>query len=119
MGIFDIFPYTNLHELNLDWLIRTVKELKNRPPYNAIYVNYYADTQEWDLTAINGIKPAELLTIPLYTKIYDTLGGNNIAIICLYHMLLDIANNEIQGFNSNDNYTLTYDTLTEEWTITI
>ena len=26
MPIFENFPYTNLHELNLDWLIKTVKE---------------------------------------------------------------------------------------------
>lgn len=28
MGVFDNFPYTNIHELNLDWLISTVKQIK-------------------------------------------------------------------------------------------
>lgn len=27
MGLFENFPYTNFHELNLDWIIKTVKEL--------------------------------------------------------------------------------------------
>lgn len=27
MGLFDHFPYTNFHELNLDWIINKVKEL--------------------------------------------------------------------------------------------
>ena len=27
MGMFDHFPYTNFHELNLDWIISAVKEL--------------------------------------------------------------------------------------------
>ena len=27
MAIFENFPYTNVHELNLDWIIKTVKEL--------------------------------------------------------------------------------------------
>lgn len=27
MGIFDIFPWSNFHEINLDWIIRRVKEL--------------------------------------------------------------------------------------------
>lgn len=29
MGIFEHFPYTNFHELNLDWLLRKMKELEN------------------------------------------------------------------------------------------
>lgn len=29
MGLFDQFPYTNFHELNLDWIIETVKNQKN------------------------------------------------------------------------------------------
>lgn len=31
MGVFEQFPYTNFHELNLDWLIAEVKKLKNLP----------------------------------------------------------------------------------------
>lgn len=30
MGIFEHFPYTNFHDLNLDWLLRAVKSLKDR-----------------------------------------------------------------------------------------
>lgn len=29
MGLFDQFPYTNFHELNLDWLIQNMKQLNN------------------------------------------------------------------------------------------
>lgn len=29
MSLFENFPYTNLHELNLDWLIKVLQELKN------------------------------------------------------------------------------------------
>ena len=29
MALFENFPYTNLHELNLDWLINVLNELKN------------------------------------------------------------------------------------------
>ena len=28
MGIFENFPYTNYHELNLDWVIEKIKELE-------------------------------------------------------------------------------------------
>lgn len=30
MGLFEHFPYTNFHELNLDWLLRMMKELSRR-----------------------------------------------------------------------------------------
>lgn len=30
MGLFEHFPYTNFHDLNLDWILRTVKELYNK-----------------------------------------------------------------------------------------
>lgn len=30
MGVFDNFPYTNVHELNLDWIIKQVKEIKDK-----------------------------------------------------------------------------------------
>jgi len=30
MGLFEHFPYTNFHELNLDWLLRMMKELEAR-----------------------------------------------------------------------------------------
>lgn len=29
MGLFQQFPFTNLHELNLDWIIKAVKDLEN------------------------------------------------------------------------------------------
>ena len=28
MGLFDQFPYTNFHELNLDWIINEMKKLR-------------------------------------------------------------------------------------------
>lgn len=30
MGLFEQFPHTNFHELNLEWVIRTIKELSER-----------------------------------------------------------------------------------------
>lgn len=29
MGIFEMFPYVNMHEMNLDWIIRKVKTIEN------------------------------------------------------------------------------------------
>lgn len=38
MGLFDNFPYTNFHELNLDWIIKRVKEAygPDNPPENIV-----------------------------------------------------------------------------------
>lgn len=30
MGVFDNFPYTNIHDLNTDWLVKTVKQVKDK-----------------------------------------------------------------------------------------
>lgn len=30
MGFFDNFPYTNFHQLNLDWILRTLRELRGK-----------------------------------------------------------------------------------------
>lgn len=30
MGVFDNFPYTNVHDLNTDWLVKTVKQIKDK-----------------------------------------------------------------------------------------
>lgn len=47
MGLFENFPYTNLHDLNLNWILEEVKKLKeeggyspeNPPPYPVTSVN--------------------------------------------------------------------------------
>ena len=39
MGLFNQFPFTNFHEMNLDWLISSVKELKE----NNINIPEYLD----------------------------------------------------------------------------
>lgn len=52
MSIFDgNMPYTNLHELNLDWVIQKIKEMGNKID-NFISVNSlkFADPLQWDIT---------------------------------------------------------------------
>ena len=50
MGYFERFPYTNIHELNLDWLLNAMKELseefKTFADTNKIN---YADPFNWDI----------------------------------------------------------------------
>ena len=41
MGVFERFPYTNFHEMNLDWLLSRVKELAEE------WMKYHADWDKW------------------------------------------------------------------------
>lgn len=49
MGFFDNFPYTNFHQLNLDWLVKSFNELKKYvEEYTAVNNVSYAGV--WDIT---------------------------------------------------------------------
>ena len=52
MGLFEHFPYTNFHELNLDWIIQTIKEM-DESVRNFISINSikYANPIQWDITS--------------------------------------------------------------------
>ena len=58
MSLFENFPYTNFHELNLDWIIKTVKELNEKFDEAISAKIKFADPIQWDIT-----KPYETLTI--------------------------------------------------------
>ena len=49
MGFFDNFPYTNFHELNLDWVIKSLNELKSYVE-NYTAVNNVSYAGIWDIT---------------------------------------------------------------------
>ena len=52
MGLFDNFPYTNLHELNLDWILRALKDLeKTIEQFVSINSLKYADPIQWNITS--------------------------------------------------------------------
>ena len=52
MGIFDHFPYTNFHELNLDWILRMLKEIDTTiEQFVAINALKYADPIQWSITS--------------------------------------------------------------------
>ena len=50
MGIFEQFPYTNFHDLNLDWILRAIKSMdKKLDEFVASNVLSYADPIQWDI----------------------------------------------------------------------
>lgn len=51
MGIFEQFPYTNFHNLNLDWILKTVKDLYTRTVTWMEQNNIrFADPADWDIS---------------------------------------------------------------------
>ena len=51
MGLFDHWPYTNFHELNLSWLLRDMLELSNKVNnFVALNTIKYADPIQWSIT---------------------------------------------------------------------
>lgn len=51
MGLYDHWPYTNFHELNLSWMLRLMEELSNKVD-NFVSLNTikYADPIQWNIT---------------------------------------------------------------------
>lgn len=95
MGMFDHFPYTNFHELNLDWILQALKEIETTmDQFVAINSLKYADPIQWTIirqyakntividpltgTAYISVKPVPsgvLLTNTDYWTIVFDLGG--------------------------------------------
>ena len=52
MGLFDHFPYTNFHELNLDWILNALRELEHTiDQFVAINALKYADPIQWNIVS--------------------------------------------------------------------
>lgn len=51
MGLFDQWPYTNFHELNLEWILRRMRDLAETVE-NFVVLNTikYADPIQWNIT---------------------------------------------------------------------
>ena len=51
MGAFDHFPYTNFHELNLEWILRALQEIQHTmSEFVSINAIKYADPIQWNIT---------------------------------------------------------------------
>ena len=65
MGLFNRFPYTNFHALNLDWLINKVKDLANSIPTKVSQLEndsgYITSAQSGAVDSINGMTGAVVL----------------------------------------------------------
>lgn len=52
MGLFETFPYANFHEMNMDWILHELKQLKTEiTNFVAINSVKYANPIIWDITS--------------------------------------------------------------------
>ena len=52
MGMFDHFPYTNFHELNMDWILQALKEIEQTmDQFVSLNIIKYADPIQWNITS--------------------------------------------------------------------
>ena len=69
MGLFDFFPYTSGHTLNLDWIIKTVKKLGGdfqifKDEVNAKVATIPAEVGAEVAEAVSGITAADIDALP-------------------------------------------------------
>lgn len=80
MGVFDHFPYTNFHELNLDWILKHFKEfiaeLSELEDWRAQHEQDYEELKKIVDDIEQGIFPDQV-----YQKLYKWLQANMFDII--------------------------------------
>lgn len=72
MGIFRQFPYSNFHELNLDWLLNSMKELKSE--WGKFLVNWGKEVSaEVDKWLTEHPEATTTVDFRIATKVFDTV----------------------------------------------
>ena len=120
--MFDLYPYTNFHELNQDWILRILKkfenELKEAIDYKTIH---YADPLQWNITtqyAPNTVVVDENTGIAYISK--DAVPSGVLLSDKNYWMVIfdyqKIYNKIMSGvaFNEKDNETASKDLLVND-----
>lgn len=80
MGAFDHFPYTNIHELNLDWVLKTCKEVKAKvdsmEEWRALHEQEYEQLKELYDDIMSGNFPESVTQ-----AFYDWMNKNALNIV--------------------------------------
>ena len=82
MGVFDHFPYTNFHELNLTWILQHFKEfiaeLADLEDWRSQHETEYQELKELVDQIENGVLPDAVyqkLYVWLQNNMYDLIGS--------------------------------------------
>lgn len=118
MGVFEQFPYTNFHDLNLDWILKTlVDQNKTLAEFVASSTLTYAEPLQWNITSqytkntvvvgLDGTAYMSIQAVPAGIEITDTNYWQPIFKFSGYIQDLEaqIASNEGSNTNSSRAYT--------------
>ena len=96
---FDLYPYTNIHELNLDWILTEIKnfreELEQIEDYGdrITQLEVETDNLERDLTALsNNLESFKRSAESTHENLQRQIRDNNNSIISLKSYVLNFEN---------------------------
>lgn len=112
MGYFERFPYTNIHEMNLDWLLNAMKELSEefRTFADTNKINY-ADPFNWDIARSYGpmtlVKDPDTyrvymsrVPVPAGVQLSDPAYWLEVGDMSAYGHMIDTINGDIDDINT-------------------
>lgn len=97
MALFHKYPYTDIHDLNLDWILKVVKEMKDK--FDSIDFDYIFNT----LTSLNNITAQHTELISQIQGDIDNIGGQILQLQDDLNSGLNDVNDRIDGINTSLN----------------
>jgi len=95
MALFHKYPYTDIHDLNLDWILKVVKEMKDK--FDSIDFDYIFNT----LTSLNNITAQHTELIAQIQGDIDSIGGQILQLRDDLNSGLTDVNGRIDGISSS------------------
>ena len=127
MGLFDHFPYTNVHELNLNWIMEQLFTLKTTiEQFVSINALKYADPIQWNIT--NQYEKNTIVIDPLtgtaYISVQPVPAGVALTRTEYWTVVFDLgsfvvraAKNFTDNFEEDTTLTATFPSSVNDWLI--
>ena len=127
MGLFDHFPYTNFHELNLMWILEALKEIQTTTEqFVAINSLKYADPIQWNI--VSQYEKNTIVIDPLtgvaYISVQPVPSGVSLTNTDYWTVVFDLgsfvtraAKNFTDRWEEDTTLTATFPTAAGEWLV--